>query len=34
MGAGYAKINNPLFLKKNTMMLFGCGKDFCDKLMT
>ena len=32
MGTGYADIDNPLFLKENSMMLLGGGKDMMEKL--
>eukprot|EP01002_Notosolenus_urceolatus_P014765 NODE_65_length_2987_cov_63.724643_g50_i0.p1 GENE.NODE_65_length_2987_cov_63.724643_g50_i0~~NODE_65_length_2987_cov_63.724643_g50_i0.p1 ORF type:complete len:933 (-),score=327.87 NODE_65_length_2987_cov_63.724643_g50_i0:188-2965(-) len=32
MATGYAGVQNPLFFKDNTSMLFGNAKDVCDKL--
>jgi len=34
MAAGYAGVENPVFLKPNTAMLLGDAKDSCDKLRT
>ena len=32
-GTGYSGIENPLFFKENTRMLFGDAKDSFDKLI-
>ena len=34
MATGYADIENPLFFKPNTLMLFGHAKDSCEKMKT
>ena len=33
MASGYAGVENPLFFKENTRMLFGDAKDSVDKLL-
>jgi NAD(P) transhydrogenase len=34
MGTGYADVDNPVFFKPNTSMLFGDAKNTCDALKT
>lgn len=34
LAAGYADVDNPVFFKPNTMMLFGDAKKTCDALLT
>lgn len=34
MASGYADVENPVFFKPNTKMLFGDAKKTCDELKT
>ncbi len=34
LAVGYAAVDNPIFYKPNTQMLFGDAKKTCDALLT